>query len=262
MQVSTDTKRLKARLNDIQAKMLFDRIIKPYKQQDNPYYYYSVQDKRNGVFLGHLPRAPYMNYTTSLSFHGYSDDSPLLKEIFSVVPLAQWLTSEMHIAFDFNLPYEQFHAVRPAKPAKPEWRPTSLYLGGASSSTRLYIYDKQVQMAEKRHIQTDTWTRVELRCKFSPMKRISKLDAADFVAANQYYVITDISNLPNDLKELTLRLNRDEVKWKDVDWRTKVKIREYAAAQAVNLYQFILPNVDDIPSFIYSPSTHANARTS
>ncbi|MNC08280.1 Replication initiation factor [compost metagenome] len=200
MKVSTDTKRLKARLNDIQVRLLFDRVIKPYKQRIDLNYYYSVEDKRNGVYLGHIPRASYMNYTTSISFHGYSDDSSLLREIFAVIPLEQWLTSEIHIAFNFNEPYEQFHVVRPAKRADVQLYPTSMYFGGKSSSTRLYIYDKQVQMAEKHHIQTDIWTRVELRYKFSPMKRISKLKVSDFSAADQYYLFTDISILPDNMR--------------------------------------------------------------
>ncbi|MGG2201423.1 hypothetical protein [Paenibacillus validus] len=255
MNVLSDTKRLKARMNDLQAKLLFDRVIKPYKQTTDHNYYYKVEDKRNGVFLGHLPRATYMNFTTSLSFHSYSDDSPLLKAIFAVVPLEQWFASEIHIAFDFDQPYNQFHAVRPAKRADPEWRPSSLYLGGASSSTRLYMYDKQLQMMEKRHVQSDTWTRVELRCSFSPMKRISALTVEDFAAADQYMVFPDISLLPERIKCIVEQLNQNVLEWSEVHWKMKKKIREYATDQGLNLRSALLSNMGDIGAFIYSPST-------
>ncbi|MFF2155179.1 hypothetical protein ACFVVQ_07680 [Paenibacillus chitinolyticus] len=76
----------------------------------------------NGVYLGLHPREACIakNYYVALSFHSYSHGSALLELIFSLVPLERWMVSEMHVAFDFGLPYEQFHVVRPAKKATVE----------------------------------------------------------------------------------------------------------------------------------------------
>ena len=258
MNVSTDTKRLKARMNDIQVRLLFDKVIKPYKQHNDPNYYYSIVDQHHGVFLGHLPKAAYMNYTTTLHFQGYSDDSPLLKAIFAIVPLEQWFASEIHVAVDFHKPYEQFHAVRPAKRADPEWYPKGLYLGGASSATRLLIYDKQDEMWRRKHIGTDDWTRAELRFSFTPMKRIRDIAVEDFSAADQYMLFTDIASLPDNIKAIVTNLNQNRIQWEDVHWKMKKKIRECAATseQAINLHGPILSTLrnQDIGSFIYKPT--------
>ena len=256
MNVSTDTKRLKARMNDIQARLFFEKVVKPYKQHSDSNYYYSIVDQRNGVYLGHIPRAPYMNYTTTLHFQGYSDDSPLLKAIFAIVPLEQWYASEIHVAVDFDKPYEQFHAVRPAKRADPKWYPTGLYLGGSSSSTRLLLYDKKDQLMEKRHVHTDNWTRAELRFSFTPMKRIRDISIEDFSSANQYMLFTDISKLPNNFRTIISNLNQNQIQWDDVHWKMRKKIREYAATseQAINLHGPILSALEkqDMGSFIYT----------
>ncbi|NGM83381.1 replication initiation factor domain-containing protein [Paenibacillus sp. 7124] len=207
MNISSDTKRLKARLNDVQARLLFEQVIKPYKQRFNAHYHYSADDKRNAVFLGHLPRAPYMNYTTALTFHGYSHGSPLLRDIFAVVPLEEWLVSEIHIAFDFDQPYKQFHAIRPPKRADVSSFDSSIYIGGKSSSSRLHMYDKQLQMKKKHNICTDIWTRVEMRYKLTPMKCVASLEMADFSSASQYYVLQDISCLDNEIRDIVTKLD-------------------------------------------------------
>jgi len=258
MKTHTDTKRLKARMNDIQARLFFDKVIKPYKQQSDPNYYYSIVDQHHGVYLGHFPRAAYMNYTTTLHFQGYSDDSPLLKAIFAIVPLEQWFASEIHVAVDFDKPYEQLHAVRPAKRADPEWYPKGLYLGGASSNTRLLIYDKQEQMMEKKHTPIPVCTRAELRFCFTPMKRIRDISIEDFASANQYMLFTDITTLPDNIQKIVTELNHNRMQWDDVHWKMRKKIREYAAIseQAINLHGPILSTLSkqDIGSFIYTPS--------
>jgi hypothetical protein len=199
MNILTDTKRLKVKLSDIRARLFFNLIIKPYNnRRDDPMYFYTIHDKQNGVLLGLHPREAYMakDYTVSLSFHSYSHGSPLLERIFIVVPLEMWMVSEIHIAYDFSLPYEQFHVVRPAKKATFELNPTSMYIGKPSSASCLYIYDKQVQMREVRGVHTDTWTRVEMRYNLPRMKRVSELTVEDFAAAKYHNVVIDTSQLP------------------------------------------------------------------
>ena len=268
MYILTDTKRLKIKLTELQYRLFFDRVIKQYNnKRDNPMYYYTIHDMHNGVFLGLHPREACIakNYNVALSFHSYSHGSVLLKLIFSVVPLERWMVSEMHVAFDFGLPYEQFHVVRPAKKATVEINPTSMYVGKPSSSASLYIYDKQVQMMEKRGVHTDTWTRVEMRYNMPRMKRVSELTAGDFAAADQYYVFTDTSQLPDHIKGIVDDLNADLIDWKDdVPRRTKDKIRECASTQAINLGSSLLSKLEntDIGTFIYTPTKQLGELTS
>ncbi|OUS74849.1 hypothetical protein B1748_19905 [Paenibacillus sp. MY03] len=268
MDILTDTKRLKVRLTELQARIFFDRVIKPYNnRRDDPMYFYTIQDKHNGVYLGLHPREACIakKYTVALSFHSYSHGSALLELIFSVVPLERWMVSEMHVAFDFGLPYDQFHIVRPAKKATVEINPTSMYVGKPSSASSLYIYDKQVQMREKWGILTDIWTRVEMRYNLPRMKRVSELTVEDFAAADQYYVVTDISQLPDHLRGIIDDLNADLINWKDdVPRRTKDKIRECASTQAINLYEPLLSKLEntDIGAFIYTPTKQHGELTS
>lgn len=219
-------------------------------------YYYTIHDKRNGVFLGLHPRDACIakHYTVSLTFHSYSEGSALLELIFSVVPLEMWMVSELHVAYDFSLPYKQFYVVRPAKKATVEINSTSMYLGKPSSASCLYIYDKQVQMWEKKGISTDTWTRVEMRFNLPRMKRISELTIEDFTAAKHHNVVTDIALLPDEVRQKTIGLNTGRIKWKDIDWREKEKIRECAIPQAISLYDSLLSKLEntDIGQFIYS----------
>lgn len=267
MEILTDTKRLKVKLNELQYRLFFDRVIKPYNnKRDNPMYYYTIHDKHNGVFLGLHPREACIakKYTVALSFHSYSHGSPLLELIFSVVPLERWMVSEMHVAFDFGLPYDQFHVVRPAKRAIVETNQTSTYIGKPRSAASLYIYDKQVQMMEKRGIHTDTWTRVEMRYNLPRMKKISKLTVEDFAAANQYYVVTDTSQLPDHIKVIVDDLNAGRIEWGDIQKRTKEKIRECVSTQAVNLGSSLLSKLENstINDFIYTPTKQLGELTS
>jgi len=269
MDILTDTKRLKVKLTELQARIFFDRVIKPYNnKRDNPMYFYTIHDKHNGVFLGLHPREACIakDYTVALSFHSYSHGSALLELIFSVVPLERWMVSEIHVAFDFHgLPYEQFHVVRPAKRADTYVNPTSMYIGKPSSAASLYIYDKQVQMMEKKGIHTDTWTRVEMRYNLPRMKKVSELTEKDFAAANHYYVFTDTSQLPDHIKLIVHDLNADMISWMDdVPRRTKDKIRECASTQAVNLGSSLLSKLEntDIGAFIYTPLKQLGELTS
>lgn len=257
MNIVTDTKRLKVRLSEIRARLFFNRVIKPYNnRRDNPTYFYSIHDKQNGVFLGLHPREACMakQYTVSLSFHSYSEGSALLELVFSIVPLDMWMVSELHVAYDFSLPYEQFHVMRPAKKATVEINPTSMYVGKPSSASCLYIYDKQVQMREVRGVHTDTWTRVEMRYNLPRMKRVSELTIEDFAAAKHHNVVTDISLLPDHVKEIVDDLDNGRIEWGGISKRMKEKIRECAIPQAVNLYDSLLSKLEDtdMSTFIYS----------
>lgn len=267
MDILTDTKRLKVKLTDLQYRLFFDRVIKPYNnKRDNPMYYYTIHDKNNGVFLGLLPREACIakKYTVALSFHSYSHGSALLEHIFSVVPLERWMVSEVHVAFDFGLPYEQFHVVRPAKKATVQINPTSMYVCKPSSAASLYIYDKQVQMREKKGIHSDTWTRVEMRYNLPRMKHVSKLTVEDFAAADQYYVVTDTSQLPDHIKTIVDDLNAGRMDWGDIQRRTKDKIRECASTQTINLGSSLLSKLEntDIGAFIYTPTKQHGELTS
>ncbi|MFF2155178.1 hypothetical protein ACFVVQ_07675 [Paenibacillus chitinolyticus] len=119
-------------------------------------------------------------------------------------------------------------------------------------------------MMEKRGIHTDTWTRVEMRYNLPRMKRVSELTVEDFAAANQYYVVTDTSQLPNHIKGIVDGMNADRIEWKDVGWREKDKIRECAFAQAINLGNSLLSKLEntDIGTFIYTPMKQLGELTS
>ncbi|WP_226991790.1 hypothetical protein [Paenibacillus sabinae] len=94
------------------------------------------------------------------------------------------------------------------------------------------------------------------------MKKVSALTIDDFISAQQYQIITDITAMPAKQQELVRQLNAGSLVWGHLTRANQKKIREYAAAQAVNLYNLILSNVDDLPSFIHSPSSDVSARTS
>jgi hypothetical protein len=259
MNILTDTKRLKVKLSEIRARLFFNRVIKPYNnRRDNPTYFYSIHDKQKGVFLGLHPREACMakQYTVALSFHSYSEGSALLELIFSIVPLEQWMVSEIHVAYDFSLPYEQFHVLRPAKKATVDINRTSMYVGKPSSASCLYIYDKQVQMREVRGVHTDTWTRVEMRYNLPRMKRVSELTVEDFAAAQHHNVVTDVSLVPDQIKGVIDDLDNGRIEWGGIQKRTKEKIRECAIPQAINLYDSLLSKLEDtdISTFIYAPS--------
>ncbi|AHV97081.1 hypothetical protein PSAB_10755 [Paenibacillus sabinae T27] len=262
MRVSSDTKTLYIKLNDIESRQLFNSIIKAYNNTNHVRYRYFVLDKRKGVYLWHIPKFPTSKFTCKLMFHGYSDDSPLLRDIFSLIPLHRWSVKRLDIAFDSNTPYEQFHAVHPPKRADVRPLPTSMYMGSRRSSVQLHMYDKQLQMQERHRTHTDTWTRTELRFRFPTMKKVSALTIDDFISAQQYQIITDITAMPAKQQELVRQLNAGSLVWGHLTRANQKKIREYAAAQAVNLYNLILSNVDDLPSFIHSPSSDVSARTS
>ncbi|MDH6670128.1 hypothetical protein M2277_000772 [Paenibacillus sp. LBL] len=262
MRVLSDTKTLYINLNDIEKRQLFNSIIKVYNNTDHVRYRYFVVDKRKGVYLWHLPKFPTSKFTCKLMFHGYSDDSSLLRDIFNFIPLHRWSVKRLDIAFDSKSPYEQFHAVHPPKRADVRPLSTSMYMGSRRSSVQLHMYDKRLQMQERRGVQTDISTRTELRFRFPTMKKVSALTIDDFVAAQQYQIIADISAMPFKLQELVKQLNAGSLKWGHLTRANQKKIREYAAAQAVNLYDLILSNVDDLASFIHSPTSDVSARTS
>lgn len=266
MYLLTDSKHLKIKMNDIVEKWFYERIIKKYGYTSSNQYRYVIRDKRNGVILLHSPRAPFMNYTTSLIFQGYSNGSELLSDIFSLIPLHRWKARRIDIALDTDLPYAQLHAVHPPKRADVEAYRTSIYLGSHSSPVQLHVYDKQAQLSHAKGKLTDTWTRVELRFRFEPMKRISDLTIDDFTAAKDYQIITDISGMPQKLQDIVRGLNRGTkaggIEWKDVTRTNQAKIREYGITQGLNLFDLILSNVDDLLGFIYTHTPRANERTS
>lgn len=252
MQVSSDSKRLYATLSGLELKRLYDYVINTYQNLPNNKYRYFITDKQNGVFLRHCPLMPYVNYTTSLQFHGYSNCSQLLKDIFTIVPLHRWMVKQIDISFDSAIEYHDIHVVHPPKRATVNHFKGSLYMGGKTSAIQLHMYDKQREQLEKRKINTDTWTRIELRFRFTPMKPISKLTVDDFSVAEQYHIITDINALPPKERVLVQQLNQGDIKWSDVKRRRQGKIREHAIAEGMNLNQLILSQVKNINVFIYS----------
>lgn len=263
MRVSSDTKTLYIKLNDIEQRLLFNSIIKKYNNTDHVRYRYFIMDKRKGAYLWHIPKFPSSKFTTRLMFHGYSSDSPLLRDIFNLFPLHRWSVKRLDIAFDSTAPYEQFHAVHPPKRADVRPLPTSMYMGSRRSAVQLHMYDKRLQMQERHQMHTEIQTRTELRFRFPRMKKVSALAVDDFIAAQQYQIITDITAMPRQQLELVSLLNAGSLKWSELTRANQRKIREYAAtAQVVNLYDLILSNVDDLPRFIHSPSTGVNVRTS
>jgi hypothetical protein len=262
MRVSSDTKTLYIKLNDIESRQLFNSIIKKYNNTDHVRYRYFVMDKRKGVYLWHIPKFPTLKFTCKLMFHGYSDDSPLLRDIFEMIPLHRWSVKRLDIAFDSTDPYEQFHAVHPPKRADVRSLPTSMYMGSRRSSVQLHMYNKQLQMKERHGIHTDIRTRTELRFRFPTMKKVSSLTIDDFIAAQQYQIITDITVMPSKQQELVRQLNTGSLRWGQLTRANQKKIREYSADQGIDLFNLILSNVDDLSSFIHSSATSANVRTS
>lgn len=260
MHVSTDTITLYASLTFLEGRHLFNQIIKRYNNTSHVRFRYFIADKRRGIFFWHLPRFPTSKFTTKLMYQGYSHDSPFLKDIFALVPLERWSVKRLDIAFDSSKPYEQFHVVHPAKRADMTLYPTSLYMGSRRSATQLHIYDKQREMWERHGIQTDTWTRTELRFCFAKMKKVAGLTVDDLVAANQYEVIRDIDHTPPVIRQMLKDLNSGKLKWKELTRTKQKKIREYAAAQAINLYDLILSCMMNLPNFLYSPSPQRQAK--
>jgi|GEM_PF-2843549 len=256
MELLSDSKHLKIALNDFGRQLLFEHICQRYGYVKGKSYYFVIRDKRNGVYLFHLPIVPYANYTTSLIFQGYSNDSQLLRDIFRLIPLRRWKARRIDIALDTDLPYNQLHAVHPSKRAGIKHYRTSVYLGSHSSQVQLHMYDKKEQMYHQWGKITDTWTRIELRFRFEPMKRISALSIDDFVSAKDYNIITDISMMPDKLNKTVTELNKGQSHWSDITRTTQRKIREYGHEHGVNMHDLILSKLTDIDfaSFLY-PST-------
>ncbi|WP_281885831.1 replication initiation factor domain-containing protein [Paenibacillus sp. YYML68] len=255
MHMNTDSKHLKIDLTDIERQLVFKLICQRYGYTPSKQYHYVVRDKRNGVYLLHFPRAPFANYTTSLIFQGYSNESQLLKDIFEIIPLRRWKARRIDIALDTNLPYQQLHAIHPAKRADTTHYRTSVYLGSHSSPVQLHMYDKQEQMYRQWGIMTDTWTRIELRFRFEPMMRISSLCIDDFAAAAHYSIIPEVCAMSSKLKDQVTQLNQGLVQWRDLTRTTQEKIREYGCEHGLNMFEHILSALEntDICSFVYDP---------
>ncbi len=161
MILMSDSKRLCAKLTLQELIQLEERVIRRYKHEHCTKYRNFIMDKRNGVYLRHRPLAPYFKYTTSLQFHGYSNDSQLLRDVFSVIPLSRWKIKQLDIAMDTDIPIHQLHAVHPPKRADVTLYRGSLYMGGRRAPVQLHMYDKQKQQWDKHRIRTDTWSRIE-----------------------------------------------------------------------------------------------------
>lgn len=254
MELLTDTKHLKIQLDDVGRQLLYNTIIKRYGYTSSANYSFIVRDKRYGVVLSHFPKAPYANYSTALSFQGYSNESPLLQAVFKLIPLIRWKARRIDMAFDSSLPYEELHVVSPPKRATKKCYPTSLYLGRESSPVQLHAYDKQEQMLKVRGVKTDTWTRVELRFRFEPMKKVTELTTESFSAAKDYWILPDITAMPKKLLDEVRMLN---LGIKDSATRTtQAKIREYGYEHGVNLFNIISSTIEtkDINALLYVPS--------
>jgi len=100
-----------------------------------------------------------------------------------------------------------------AKNTTVEINPTSMYVGKPRSADSSYIYDKQMQMRDKKRIHTGTWTKVEMRYNLPQMKRVSGLTAEDSATANQYYVVTDTSLFSDCIKGIVDGLNAGHFEW-------------------------------------------------
>lgn len=252
MDVLSDTKILFARLSSFEIQCVYDLVIKRYKQEHSSEYRYFLKDKRNGVYIRHLPINPYMNFTTMLTFHSYSNDSSLLRDIFNAIPLDRWFVKRLDIAFDNQLPIHQQHVIHPAKRADVKHYKGSMYMGSRRSAVQLHMYDKQQQQMNRGRVADQVWTRMELRFRFTPMKRISDLHVGDFVAAAQYNAILDIESMPSKQLQLVQQLNVGLLKWTEVTRANQRKIREYGSSEGINLYDLILSNISDIEQFIYT----------
>lgn len=267
MNVSSDTKTLYMRINDLEARQLYERIFKRNKVGSHPRWRFFTEDRLNAVKVGYGPTFPTTKFNVWLSFNGYSNNSALLRDVFDLLPLERWMIKRLDIAFDNGLPYEQKHAIHPAKRADVKaLSPTSMYMGSRRSPVQLASYDKQKERHDKFGKVTDKWTRTELRFRFPSMIKVADLKIEDFSAAKDYQIITDISGMPQKLQEIVRQLNRGVtaggIEWKDVTRTYQAKIREYGITQGLNLYDLILSNVADLPGFIYTPVTRANERTS
>lgn len=254
MELLTDSKHLKIELNHIERRIVYEQIVKKYGYTTDDHYSYVVRDKRHGVFLGHFPKAPYANYTTSLIFHGYSNGSKLLEDIFKLISLRRWKARRIDIALDTDIPYDHLYAIHPPKRADVERYKTSVYLGSHSSPVQLHMYDKQAQLYDTRREKTDDWRRIELRFRFEPMRKVSDLSIEDFAAAMDYTIIPDIDGMPQKLHDTVIQLNRGIKEWGEVTRTTQKKIREYGCEHGLNMFDHILSNVTDIQSFIYTSS--------
>ena len=271
MHVSTDTKTMYLKLtNELEIRQLHELIFKRNKVGQHPRWRYFIEDRLNGVKLGFRPNFPTVKFNLWLSFNGYSNDSILLRDLFLLLPLERWMIKRLDIAFDNSLPYHQQHAIHPPKKATVNhYTPTSVYMGKRRSSVQLAHYDKQRERGEKRGMITDTWVRAELRFRFPTMKRVADLMSDDFASAKGYQIITDISGMSDDLRELVIQLNRGSkaggMDWEDVTRANQRKIREYGSTQGVNLYDLILSALDnniDFGAFIYAPSKKLNELSS
>lgn len=261
MHVSTDTKIMYLLLrNELEIRQLHELIFKRNKVGQHPRWRYFTEDRLNGVKLGFRPNFPTAKFNAWLSFNGYSNGSTLLRDIFALLPIERWMVKRLDIAFDNGLPYDQQHAIHPPKKATVNhYSPTTVYMGKRRSSIQLAHYDKQRERGEKRGVVTDTWVRAELRYRFPSMKKVADLKPDDFVAAKGYQIITDISGMPDDLREMVMQLNRGSktggMDWESVTRAAQRKIREYGSAQGVNLHDLILSTLEiiDIGAFIYTP---------
>lgn len=261
MHVSTDTKIMYLMLtNELEIRQLHEQILKRNKVGQHPRWRYFIEDRINGVKMGFRPNFPTARFNVWLSFNGYSNRSTLLRDLFALIPIERWMVKRLDIAIDNSLPFQQQHAIHPPKKATVNhYSPTSVYMGKRRSSIQLAHYDKQRERGEKRRMVTNTWSRAELRYRFPSMKRISDLKLDDFSAAKGYQIITDISGMPEDLREMVVQLNRGSkaggMDWDHVTRANQRKIREYGSAQGVNLHDLILSKLGttDIGEFIYTP---------
>lgn len=262
MYVSTDTKTMYLMLtNELDIRQLHELIFKRNKVRQHPRWRYFTEDRLNGVKLGFRPNFPTAKFNVWLSFNGYSNDSPLLRDLFALIPLERWMVKRLDIAFDNSLPFHQQHVIHPPKKATVNhYSPTSVYMGKRRSTIQLAHYDKQRERGDKRGIVTGTWTRTELRYRFPSMKRISDLTLDDFAAAKGYQVITDISGMPEVLRSMVIQLNRGSkaggIDWNDVTRANQGKIRAYGIEQGVNLFDLIRSKMEntDIGTFLYNPT--------
>lgn len=261
MHVSTDTKTMYLMLrNELEIRQLHEYIFKRNKVGQHPRWRYFTEDKVNGVKLGFRPNFPTAKFNLWLSFNGYSNESPLLKVLFSLIPIERWMIKRLDVAFDNSQPFQQQHAIHPPKKATVEhYGERSIYVGKRRSAIQLVHYDKQRERRDKRGIVTDTWVRAELRFRFPSMMKIGDLMPDDFAAAKGYQIITDISGMPDDLRELVKQLNRGPkaggIDWNDVTRANQRKIREYGSAQGTNLHDLILSTLEkmNIETLIYTP---------
>lgn len=260
MIVSSDTKELKGRFTAYEIKYLYEHVIKRWKSSPNDMYRHYLEDKRNGVFLRYRPLAP-RDFDASLTFHGYSNDSQLLKLIFEAIPLHRWFARRIDIAFDFTILMKMLHALHPGKRADITFVEETMYMGGDRAPVQACIYPKQTQLWDVYRMPSAITTRVELRNRFSPMKRISDLTLDDFAPMKDYWLITDITQLPDKQRNIVEQLNAGEKKWIEVTRTNQGKIKKHATEQGLNLYEYMLSQITDLSSFIYQPVSNPNFKS-